>query len=79
MASQNMVNFFLGHPVPILQATFASFVPQGEGNNFAESLFSGIAGPESFGNEVMLGISLNIQETIGHKAREGISYIIHTG
>ena len=27
----------------------------------------------------MLGISLNIQETIGHKAREGISYVIHTG
>ena len=27
----------------------------------------------------MLGISLNIQTTIGHKAREGISYIIHTG
>ena len=67
----------------LLQATFPSFVPPGECNNFVESLFSGIegsqAGPESFGNEVMLGISLNIQETIGHKAREGISYIIHTG
>ena len=63
-------------------------MPPGECNNFVESLFSGVegsqAGPESFGNEVMLGISLNIQETIGHKAREGISYIImyyiiHTG
>ena len=58
-------------------------MPQGECNNFVESLFSGIegsqAGPESFGNEVMLGISLNIQETIGHKAREEIPYIIHTG
>ena len=64
----------------LLQATFPSFVPPGD---FVESLFSGIegsqAGPESFGNEVMLGISLNIQETIGHKAREGISYIIHPG
>ena len=55
-------------------------MPPGECNNFVESLFSGIAGPErEFWNEVMLGISLNFQETIGHKAREGISYIIHTG
>ena len=37
----------------LLQATFPSFVPPGECNNFVESLFSGVegsqAGPESFG------------------------------